>query len=127
MQQGSDFSPKSELEDGQQTGASERGGGQSKRHGSELPVGVIEGEGKIGSYGWMKGKGEEAVGEVEFSIPAVGCGVLDCFLYGGVGEVDVLEVLVEVAGKVDDQPWLLARFDDDVQRLNPIRTGVVGW
>jgi hypothetical protein len=27
-------------------------------------------------------------------------------------------VVVEVAGQVDDEPWLLAGFDDDMQRLN---------
>jgi len=30
----------------------------------------------------------------------------------------VLEVVVEVAGQVDDEPRLLARLDYDVQRLN---------
>ena len=45
-------------------------------------------------------------------------GRLDCIVDTAVVEVLVLEVVVEVARQVDDEPWLLACFDDDVQRLN---------
>ena len=45
-------------------------------------------------------------------------GSLDRVVHRAVLEVLVLEVLVEVARQVDDEPRLLARLDDDVQRLN---------
>ena len=45
-------------------------------------------------------------------------GRLDCIVDTAVVEVLVLEVVVEVARQVDDEPWLLACFDNDVQRLN---------
>ena len=55
----------------------------------------------------MERKGEEAVGEVQLAVPAVRCGLLGCVIDGGVGEVFVLQMVVEVAGQVDDESRLL--------------------
>ena len=71
-------------------------------------------------------KGEEAVGEVQLAVPAVRCGLLGCVVDGGVDEAFLLQMVVEVAGQVDDESRLFALLNDGVQRLDAEWTRVVG-
>jgi hypothetical protein len=73
----------------------------------------------------MEWEGEEAVGEVEFAVPTVDCGRFCCLLDGGVGEVLICEMLIEISREVDDQARLLAGFDDDVEGLNAVGAWIV--
>ena len=73
----------------------------------------------------MQREGEKTIGEVELAVPAAWIGQLDCVLDRAVMEAQVLEAVVEVARQVDDDARLLVRLDDDVQRLDAERAGVV--
>ena len=73
----------------------------------------------------MEWERQEAVGQVELAEPAAGSGALDRLTDGGVGEVLVCQVVVEVARQIDDQAWFSVGTNDDVKRLNSVRTGMV--
>jgi hypothetical protein len=73
----------------------------------------------------VEGKGKETIRQVEFAIPTVDCGCLRRLLDGGVWEVLVYEVLIEVSREVNDQARFLAGFNDDVERLNAVGAGVI--
>ncbi len=94
---------------GQQLCADARRRAEAERHASELVQLPVEAEDEVGQRGRVKREGQEAVGQVELAEPAAGRGLLDCLSDGGVGEVLVHEVVVEVAGQVDDEPRLADR------------------
>ncbi len=108
----------SKVDDRQQLRADARSCAEAERHVDELIQLALEAEAEVPPNGGVQGEGQEAVGQVELAIPAAGVGSLHRVVHRAVLEVLVLEVLVEVARQVNDQPRLLARLDDDVQRLN---------
>ena len=69
---------------------------------------------------------EEAVRQVQFTVPTVLRRSLGGCADRGIGEVLIDEVVVQVARQVDDQSRLLRRLDDGMKRLNAERAGMVG-
>jgi len=108
----------SEVDDRQQLRADARCCAEAERHVSELIQLAVEAKAEVLPHGGVQGKGQEAVGQVELAVPAAWVRGLHRIVHAAVLEVLVLQVVVEVAGQVDDEARLLARLDDDVQRLN---------
>jgi hypothetical protein len=107
-----------EVDHRQQLRADTRRCAESERHVGELVQLALEAEAEVPPHRGVQWEGQEAVGQVELAVPASWLRGLHCIVYRAVREVLVLQVVVEVAGQIDDEPWLFARLDDDVQRLN---------
>ena len=85
---------------------------------SELIQAPVEAKAEEATNGREEWEGKKAVGEVQLAVPASRVRGLHCVVYVAVVEVVVAEVVIEVAGEVDDKTRLLAVFDDDVERLD---------
>ena len=84
---------------GQQLCADARRRAEPERHAGELVELVVEAEDEVGQRGRVQREGEEAVGQVQLAEPVAWPGLLHGLNDGGVREVFVAEVVVEVAGQ----------------------------